>query len=314
MPNFDFKFQDVIEEANDVVVITKAFPFSAPGPEIVYVNQAFTELTGYSFDEAVGGNPRMLQMRDTDPETRRIIREALIKQEPVRVTIRNYNKLGIGYWIEMSILPLRDDNGEVTHFAAIERDVTESKEREIELSEMSLRDPLSGLLNRRGFDQKMEMALSHFYETGETFSVLAMDIDHFKAVNDQHGHHSGDAVIQRVAELSKKAFHASGCVGRTGGEEFTIILGGKTQEEAKPMAEYLRMMIERSVIATDKGSIKVTMSLGVSQVDPTDKESSEVLIRADTALYKAKHSGRNQVCLYQPDSEVPVLRLPGTVA
>ena len=149
MPSFDFDFKDIIDEANDVIVVTKAFPITAPGPEIVYVNNAFTELTGYSSDEAIGGDPRMLQSTGTDPETRKIVRTALQKQEPVRVAIKNYSKSGEGYWLEMSILPLKNKAGEVTHFVAIERDVTESKELEFKLDRLSRHDPLSGLLNRR---------------------------------------------------------------------------------------------------------------------------------------------------------------------
>ena len=88
MSSFDFNFKDIINEASDVVVVTKAHPINSPGPEIVYVNKAFTALTGYSYEEAVGGDPRMLQSVDTNPETKTKIRNALVKKEPVRVTIK----------------------------------------------------------------------------------------------------------------------------------------------------------------------------------------------------------------------------------
>lgn len=303
MHEFNFDFKDVIEEAGDIVVITKAFPYEFPGPEIVYVNKAFSDLTGYTFEEAVGGSPRMLQGEETDPETKKIIREALINQHAVRVTIRNYSKQGVGYWLEMSILPLRNEHGKVTHFAAIERDITESKERQIELDEMSRRDPLSGLLNRRSFDEVLERAQSKFDEDGEIFSVLAMDIDHFKSVNDKYGHHNGDRVIQKVAHTCTKVFHGIGSVARTGGEEFSILIPGKTADEAGLIAEHLRRNIEASVVPTEKGAIKATTSIGVSQVEAGDTKPIEVLVRADTALYSAKHNGRNQVSVYQPGSE-----------
>lgn len=313
MHEFNFDFKDVIEEAGDIVVITKAFPYDFPGPEIVYVNKAFSDLTGYTYEEAVGGSPRMLQGEDTDPETKKIIREALVNQHAVRVTVRNYSKQGVGYWLEMSILPLRDRHGKVTHFAAIERDITESKERQIELDEMSRRDSLSGLLNRRAFDEILEHAQSNFDEGGEIFSVIAMDIDHFKAVNDQYGHHSGDKVIRRVADICSKVFNKVGSVARTGGEEFSILVPRKTANEVGLMAEHLRRNIEASVIPTKTGSVKVTVSIGVSQVETIDTKSLEVMVRADTALYSAKHSGRNQVCVYQQGSEVFNTLLPDTV-
>ena len=310
MHEFNFDFKDVIEEAGDIVVITKAFPYSLPGPEIVYVNKAFTDLTGYSYEEAIGKNPRMLQKGDVNPKTKKIIRDALKNQQATRVTIRNYSKQGVGYWLEMSILPLRDNDGKVTHFAAIERDVTESKERELELDEMSRRDSLSGLLNRRAFDQILDDALLQFHENNEIFSVLAIDIDHFKLVNDQYGHHNGDRVIRTVADICKKVFRTTGSVGRTGGEEFSILISGKTAAEAELMAEHLRRNIEASTVATEQGEIKATTSIGVSQVETADTKPLEVMIRADTALYAAKHNGRNQVCIYESKTEVFKALLP----
>ena len=312
MHEFNFDFKDVIEEAGDIVVITKAFPYSLPGPEIVYVNKAFTDLTGYSYEEAIGKNPRMLQKGDVNPKTKKIIRDALKNQQATRVTIRNYSKQGVGYWLEMSILPLRDNDGKVTHFAAIERDVTESKERELELDEMSRRDSLSGLLNRRAFDQILDDALLQFHENNEIFSVLAIDIDHFKLVNDQYGHHNGDRVIRTVADICKKVFRTTGSVGRTGGEEFSILISGKTAAEAELMAEHLRRNIEASTVATEQGEIKATTSIGVSQVETADTKPLEVMIRADTALYAAKHNGRNQVCIYESKTEVFKALLPDT--
>ena len=127
MKTFDFDFQQIVDAANDVIIVTKSDPIDPPGPEIVYVNKAFTDLTGYAPDEVMGKTPRLLQSSGTDVDTKRAIKQALQKQQPVRVTIRNYAKSGREYWLDVSILPLRDESGEVTHFAAIERDVTEQK-------------------------------------------------------------------------------------------------------------------------------------------------------------------------------------------
>jgi len=304
MNEFCFDFKDVVEEAGDIIVITKAYPYTLPGPEIVYVNKAFTDLTGYSFEEAVGKNPRMLQKGDVNPETKTIIRNALKKQQSTRVTIRNYSKQGVAYWLEMSILPLRDKNGVVTHFAAIERDVTESKERELELDEMSRHDALSGLLNRRAFDQLLEDAFAKFQDTGEVFSVLAIDIDHFKSVNDQYGHHCGDQAICKVAEICKKVFSSSGSVGRTGGEEFSILIPNKSASGAALMAEHLRRNIEAASVITEKGAIRITTSIGVSEVDISDTKPLDLMLRADKALYTAKHNGRNQVREFEPETSI----------
>ena len=297
MSGFNFDFKDIIEEAGDIIVVTKAWPISSPGPEIVYVNKAFSRLTGYSYEEAIGGDPRMLQSADTDPETRDKIRNALTKQEPVRVTIKNYSKNGEGYWLDMNILPLRDAEGKVSHFVAIERDVSESKELEFKLDQLSKHDPLSGLLNRRAFDEAIELEMSRFFKTENVFTVLALDIDHFKRVNDKYGHPAGDKVIQQVAKVCQSMFGKLGHVARTGGEEFTILIPNMDAREAEPKAQALRKNIASLSVATDIGTIEFTSSIGVSEVGLHDKIASQILVRADKALYQAKESGRNTVCL-----------------
>lgn len=302
MSGFSFDFRDIIEEAGDIIVVTKAWPITSPGPEIVYVNKAFTKLTGYSFEEAVGGDPRMLQSADTDLETRGKIRNALINQEPIRVAIKNYSKSGDGYWLDMNILPLRDSTGKVSHFVAIERDVTESKELEFKLDRLARHDSLSGLLNRRAFDELINIELSHFLKMEKVFTVLALDIDHFKAVNDNFGHPAGDRVIQEVSKACKDQFDSINDIAhiaRTGGEEFTILLADMDARTAERHAKQLLGTISGLAIETELGLIKITVSIGVSEVGIYDKTPSQILVRADKALYKAKSGGRNQVCINQ---------------
>jgi len=116
----NFSLEDVVKFANDIVIVTKADPLDAPGPEIVYVNQAFTDLTGFTPEEVIGKNPRILQGPESDTKTRAEIRAALGRKEPFRTVILNYSKSGRKYWLDINIIPLQNRNGEVTHFAAIE--------------------------------------------------------------------------------------------------------------------------------------------------------------------------------------------------
>ena len=200
MNTFDFSFQQIVDAAKDVVIVTKADPIDPPGPEIVYVNKAFTELTGYTPDEVIGKTPRLLQSTGTAADSKRAIREALQNHQPVRVTIKNYAKSGREYWLDVSILALRNAAGEVTHFAAIERDVTEQKELEHQLETLSRTDPLTGLLNRRSLEDYLAKEYSRFKRHGTKFSALLLDIDHFKSINDRYGHSSGDRVLKMLAD------------------------------------------------------------------------------------------------------------------
>jgi PAS domain S-box-containing protein len=131
--DMDFSLEDVVRFANDIVIITEAFPLDEPGPKIVYVNKAFTRLTGYTREEVLGKSLRILQEPESDSDKKAKIRAALEKREPVRTTIVNYSKSGKAYWLDINIIPLKNKRGEVTHFAAIERDLTEIKEAEKEI-------------------------------------------------------------------------------------------------------------------------------------------------------------------------------------
>lgn len=128
-----FSLEDVVKFANDIIIVTEAHPLDEPGPKIVYVNKSFTDLTGYSPDEVIGKSPRILQGPDSDPQTRLEIRQALEKRHSVRTAIVNYSKSGRKYWLDINIIPLRNPSGEVTHFAAIERDLTDIKKAEEEI-------------------------------------------------------------------------------------------------------------------------------------------------------------------------------------
>jgi len=126
-------FRGALDNAKDIIVITEATPLDKPGPRIVYANQAFYDLTGFTPEETIGNDPRMLQGKDTDRATLDRVRAALKAHEPIRVEVVNYTKSGQSYWLDMIIAPLRNPEGEVTHFAAIERDITAVKHLERDL-------------------------------------------------------------------------------------------------------------------------------------------------------------------------------------
>lgn len=291
----DVDFRQIVEAANDVIIVTDA-QITAPGPHIIYVNEAFSRLTGYPAEEAIGQSPRMLQYEETSAETRRIMREALEKQQAVRVTVKNRTRHGQPYWLDLSIIPLRDAEGRVSHYAAIEREVTEQKQIERELSELSRTDPLTGAQNRRALDEKLDLLLAQRHEDAP-FSILVLDIDNFKPINDQHGHHAGDEYLKALVRLLRSALRDNDMIARMGGEEFCIVLPETRHEAASHIAERLRRETEQMTLQLDNTTIRTTLSIGMAQTAPQDLTSQHLLRRADAALYQAKCTGKNRVCV-----------------
>lgn len=293
MNKLGFNFEDIVENAMDVVIVTKSDSIDNTGPEIVYVNKAFTQLTGYSKEEAIGETPRILQGKETDPETKREIRTAIEKETPVRVTIKNYSKTGDEYWLDMNIIPLKDKNGEVTHFAAIERDVTEQKNYEQELERLSRTDPLTGLLNRRAFNHLSETEFSRFKRSGDIYSVLMIDIDNFKKVNDIYGHAVGDLVIKSTAHLCEINRRLYDVLARLGGEEFCIVLPQTNKNTAYELAEKIRKTVSQMHLSQNERDVPITISIGISESQIVDESHCDVINRADNKMYQAKRNGRN---------------------
>ncbi len=300
----NFSFQQVVDFANDIVVVTEASPLDEPGPRIVYVNQAFTTLTEYTPDEVLGKSPRFLQGERTNPDARQIMRDALEKKQDCQSTILNYSKSGRPYWLEVNIVPITNWAGEVTHFAAIERDVTTTKMTEQKLRDDACQDPLTGLLNRRGLDLHSQEVEAYSAKIQAPFSVIALDLDHFKQINDSYGHAAGDQVLVALAQLLQANVRAADTVARVGGEEFVILLPETPLKTAASIAERIRLDWANHDIAipsTSSGEVttlRSTTSLGIAQYAPGSAAEPNVnatLKQADEALYQAKHQGRNRV-------------------
>lgn len=164
-----------------------------------------------------------------------------------------------------------------------------------DMHRLACTDPLSGVLNRRSFFEQAEDALLRRQRTAESLAVVMVDIDHFKRVNDGFGHDMGDEVIRQVAKTLQGAVRQTDCIGRLGGEEFAILFSNTGIDVVSLLAERLRKRIAELALRSEGRPCPVTASFGVSPVLPDEDAIDAALKRADSALYRSKHEGRNRV-------------------
>ncbi len=285
-------FRAAVESAYDAVLITDA-DLELPGPRIVYVNPSFSKMTGYSLEEIIGMTPRILQGPQTDWSVIQRLRDNLKQDRPFEGKSHNYRKDGTAFIVEWTIAPVLDEEKQITHYVALQRDVTE-RERSLEmLQHQAMFDRLTGALNRAETERQLSNEVKRAQRYDGQLSVVMFDIDHFKTVNDKYGHNVGDEVLRRIAQAVQPRMRTTDQFGRWGGEEFVVILPQTGLDGAKILAESLRALIE--ALEFDDG-LKVTASFGVAaRIDET--EVSDLIDRADQALYASKDGGRNQVTM-----------------
>ncbi|OIQ97235.1 putative diguanylate cyclase YcdT [mine drainage metagenome] len=166
------------------------------------------------------------------------------------------------------------------------------------LAEMAARDPLTGLMNARAYYARCEAALKLAARTGTPFSILFIDLDHFKQVNDRHGHEAGDIVLKSVAAALSRGLRDSDLLGRIGGEEFSALLPDTGQEGAAVLAEKLRQEVEYLMPDIGGTCLRITASIGVASGDGQSGGVAAVQKQADEAMYRAKQAGRNRVTCF----------------
>ncbi len=176
-------------------------------------------------------------------------------------------------------------------------EVLQVRERASALEKEVLLDPLTNIHNRRAYDLEIRDCLRRFHRDGQPFSLIMADVDRFKGINDKYGHSAGDKCLQEIAKLVKLSLRKTDFFARYGGEEFVAILRGTAAEDAQKIAEKIRGRVEKARFLYHNEKMPITISLGVTQVQPTDRDSETSFIRVDNAMYLAKKDGRNRVCL-----------------
>jgi diguanylate cyclase (GGDEF)-like protein len=171
-----------------------------------------------------------------------------------------------------------------------------------QLHRLSHRDGLTGLLNRRAMQEALDEQMRRSRRNGEAFVLMMLDADHFKAINDQHGHAVGDLVLKHLSTLLHGGMREVDRLARFGGEEFLVLLPGLTLAEAHPVAERLRALVAGTPLTEAGASIPVSVSIGIAEWGGAHEDLSRLLVRADAALYQAKQHGRDRVALAEAPS------------
>ena len=299
-----------IARLNDIVIITEAGPFSAPGPRIVFVNEAFERRTGYRRDEVLGRTPRLLQGAATQRAELDRLRAAMEQWQPARVDLVNYKKNGEPFWVDLEVSPVWDHERKLTHWVAVGRDITERKQAEEKIQYLAFYDPLTRLPNRQLLLERLERALSDPDRSHEG-ALMFIDLDNFKVLNDTLGHQKGDLLLQQVAERLRSCVAHGDTVARLGGDEFVILLENTALKPFEPVRG--AKIVSDRILARLGESYSLaghmhhsTCSIGVTLFGRTPWTVSELLKRADLAMYHAKASGRNTVCFFDPEMQAVV--------
>ena len=205
--------------------------------------------------------------------------------------------------VEVNASPIRDANGRITGVVLVFHDVTELRGLAKKMSYQATHDSLTGLINRREFENRIKMAISKAREQGSTHALCYLDLDNFKVVNDTSGHIAGDELLKQLTIKLRMELRDTDIFARLGGDEFGILLEGRDTEAAQGLAETIRRIVENYRFVWDNTFFRIGVSIGLVPITENSGTLTDILSAADSACYVAKEQGRNRIHIYQHDDE-----------
>lgn len=296
------KAQVTLQSIGDAVITTDASGC------IEYLNAVAETLTGWESREAKGKRLREVfnilneATREPleDPVTRSLREGRVIAVADQTVLV---NRRGQEIAIQDSAAPIRDRSGKIIGVVMVFHDVSKERRLRRALAYQATHDALTGLINRREFENRLnEALLTARSDEGTTHCLLYLDLDQFKLVNDTCGHQAGDRLLKQITGLLQTRIRTSDTIARLGGDEFGLLLQDCTAERAAKIADNLRQAIREFRFEWQDGAMNVGVSIGIVEINSTSESIASVMSAADVACYAAKDSGRNRVHMYQYSS------------
>jgi diguanylate cyclase (GGDEF)-like protein/PAS domain S-box-containing protein len=293
-----------LKSIGDAVVTTDA------SGNVLYLNPVAEQLTGWE-RRLARGRPveEVIPLKDdangelVESPVLRCLREgrlATLAENSVLV-----NRDGLAIAIQDSAAPIRDHDGNVVGAVLVFHDVSRERQLHRKLSYHASHDSLTGLINRREFEERVSQALRNVKQgTERDYALLYMDLDQFKIVNDTCGHAAGDLLLRQMAELLQARVRTSDVVGRLGGDEFAVLLADCTLEKARELADLLREAVAGFRFSWQEGSMQVGVSIGIVPLCAESENIGSLFSAADVACYVAKDLGRNRVHVYEEGDSV----------
>jgi diguanylate cyclase (GGDEF)-like protein/PAS domain S-box-containing protein len=309
----DFKNEhsNLLNEYKKAVDLSNIVSKTNPKGIITYVNDKFCEISGYSRAELIGKPHNIVRHPTMQSAVFKELWDTIKEKKPWRGMVVNMKKDGRRYVVDSTIVPILDIDGDVVEYIAIRHDVTEFEQTKEQLStlnramkhkvdelysmtqvleEQASIDVLTSTFNRAKFEEFFDLEFQKAKMQRNHLSIILLDIDKFKSVNDTFGHDVGDIILKEIAKMIAKNIRSSDTLARWGGEEFAILLPGTQLDKAKMVAANLQQSISEHKF--ESVDIQITASFGVALCTESDNKE-ELFKRADKALYKAKNGGRN---------------------
>jgi diguanylate cyclase (GGDEF)-like protein/PAS domain S-box-containing protein len=287
------KYRELVQNARSIIL-----RFDTSGT-VTFFNEYAQSFFGYTEEEILGRNllDAIIPVRDSAGTDLSKMVNGLVTNPDLYPSNENENlcRDGTRVWISWTNRGLYDQEGRLTEILSVGNDITRLKKAEDKLRELATTDSLTGLFNRRSFFESGKIEVERSGRYASPLSLMMLDLDHFKEVNDTYGHETGDQVLQMLADVMRNTLRQVDIIGRIGGEEFAVLLPGTTRAEARISAERLRARVEESGLEKGQQAVKFTVSIGLAEASKECRDLPSLLKRADEALYAAKDQGRNRV-------------------